>query len=49
MIYNNVVCATSKDSEQPAHQALPDQSLCWSLEYSLSVKLLTVHHLEFIN
>ena len=26
-----------------------DQSLCWSLEYSLSVKLLTEHHLECLS
>ena len=26
-----------------------DQSLCWSLEYSMIVKLLTEHHLEFLS
>ena len=26
-----------------------DQSLCYSLEYSISVKLLTEHHLEFLS
>ena len=26
-----------------------DQSLCWSLEYSMSVKLLTEHYLEFLS
>ena len=26
-----------------------DQSLCLSLEYSMSVKLLTEHHLEFLS
>ena len=25
------------------------ESLCWSLEYSMIVKLLTEHHLEFLN
>ena len=25
------------------------QSLCWSLEYSMSVNLLTEHHLEFLS
>ena len=25
------------------------QSLCWSLEYSMSVKLLTEHRLEFVS
>ena len=27
--------------------AQPDQSLCLSLEHSMTVKLLTEHHLEF--
>ena len=35
---DNVVCATSKASDQPAH----------TLEYSMSDKLLTEHHLEFL-
>ena len=26
-----------------------DQSLCYALEYSMSVKLLTEHHLEFLS
>ena len=38
-ISNNVVCATSKASNQPAH----------TLEYSVIVKLLTEHHLEFLS
>ena len=29
--------------------AQTDQSLCWLLEYSMSVKLLTEHHLEFLS
>ena len=29
--------------------AQPDLSLCSSLEYSMSVKLLTEHHLEFLS
>ena len=41
-ISNNVVCATSKASDQPAHT----RSL---LEHSMSVKLLTEHHLEFLS
>ena len=28
--------------------AQSDQSLCWSLEYSVSVKLLTEHNLKFL-
>ena len=40
-----MVCATSKVSDQPAQC---DQSLCKSLEYSMTVKLLTEHYLEFL-
>ena len=43
-ISNNLVCATSKGSDQPAHTS--DQSLCWLLEYFMIVKLLIEHHLE---
>ena len=32
---------------RPAY-AQSDQSLCGSLEYSMTVKLLTEHHLEFL-
>ena len=42
----NVVCASSKASDQPAQS---DQSLCESLEYSMTVKLLTEHRLEFLS
>ena len=31
---------------QPAQS---DQSLCWSLEYSMIVKILTEQHLEFLS
>ena len=41
-----MVCATSKGSDQPAQS---DQSLCLSLEYYMSVKLLTEHHLELLS
>ena len=37
-ISNNVVCASFAQS---------DQSLCWSPEYSMIVKLLTEHHRSF--
>ena len=37
-ISNNVVCATSKALDQPAHREQSDQSLCKSLEYSMTVK-----------
>ena len=36
-ISNNVVCATSKASDQPVH----------TLEYSMTVKLLMENHLRF--
>ena len=39
-ISNNVICATSLASDQPAHL---------SLEYSMNVKLMTEHHLEFLS
>ena len=41
-----MVCATSKGSYAYAQ---PDQSLCLSLEYSMSAKLLTKHHLDFLS
>ena len=36
-ISNNVVCATSKGSDQPAHMHSLIRSLCLSLEYSVTV------------
>ena len=32
-----------------AHTDQTDQSLCQSFEYAINVKLLTEHHLEFLN
>ena len=43
-ISNNVVCATSKASDQPAHT----RSLIRAFASRLS-KLLTEHHLEFLS
>ena len=40
-----MVCATSKASDQPAHMRSLVRA-CWSIEYSISIKLLTEHHLE---
>ena len=43
-LYPNVVCATSKGSAQTRPDCAytqSDQSRCLSLEYSMSVKLLT--------
>ena len=42
---NNLVCATSKDSDQPAHT----HSLIRAFASRLSIKLLTEHHLEFLS
>ena len=47
-ISNNVVCVTSKSSDQPAHTRSLI-SLCLSLEYPMSDKLLTEHHLRFLS
>ena len=41
-ISSNVVCANSKAYAQS------DQSLCWSLGYSINIKLLAEQHLEFL-
>ena len=45
----NVVFATSKRLRSACAYAQSDQSLCLSLEYSMSVNLLTEHHLEFLS
>ena len=37
-ISNDVLCETSKGSDQPAHTH--DHSLCKSFEYSVNIKLL---------
>ena len=42
----HIVCATIKASDQPAQT---DQSLCLSLEYSMSFQLLTEQHLELLS
>ena len=43
-----MVFVTSKGSDQPCAYVQTDQSICLSLEYSMTVKLLTEHHLEFL-
>ena len=48
MEISNVVCATSKASDQPAHMCSLI-SVYKSLEYSMSLKLLTEHHLELLS
>ena len=47
-ISNNVVCATSKASDQPAHTRSLIRAFVSRLNI-LWVKLLTEHHLEFQN
>ena len=48
-ISNNVVCATSKASDQPAHMRSLIRAFASRLNISMSVKLLTDHHLEFLS
>ena len=49
-ISNNVVCMCDQQRLRPAcAYAQSDQSLCWLLEYSMTVKLLTKQHLEFLS
>ena len=48
-ISNNVKCATSKASDQPAQTRSLIRALCSLLEYSTSVKLPAEHHLEFLS
>ena len=47
-ISNNVVCATSKGSDQPAHMRSLIKAFASRLNI-LSIKLLTEHHLEFLS
>ena len=46
---NNVVCATSAGSDQPAHSRSLIRAFASHLNYSMTVKLLTEHHLEFLS
>ena len=47
-ISNNVVCATSKASDQPAHTRSLIRAFASRLNI-LSVKLLTEHHFKFLS
>ena len=47
-ISKNVVCATTKTSVQPAHLRSLIRAFA-NLEYSMTVKLLTEHHLELLS
>ena len=48
-ISNNVVCATSKASDQPAHTRSLIRAFASHLNNSMIVKLLTEHHLECLS
>ena len=49
-ISNNVVCATSKASDQPAHtRSLIRAFASRLIDYYMTVKLLTEHNLEFLS
>ena len=48
-ISNNVVCAISRASDQPAHTRSLIKAFAYSLVYPMSVKLLTEHHLRFLS
>ena len=48
-ICNLVVCEISKASDQPAHTCSVVRAFASCLNIVLSVKLLTVHHLEFLS
>ena len=49
MISNNVVCAISKASDQPAHTRILIRAFASRMSISMIVKLLTEHHLEFLS
>ena len=49
MIFNNVVCETSKASDQPAHMRSLIRAFARRLNRYMSVKLLTEHHLEVLS
>ena len=48
-ISNNVVCATSRGSDQPAHTQSLIITFAGCFEYSTTVKLLTEWHLKFLS
>ena len=45
-ISNNVVCVASKASDQPSLTCSPIRAFA---EYSMNIKLLTKHHVEFLS
>ena len=49
MISNNVVCATSNGSDQPAHTRSLIRAFASRFLYSMRVQLLAEHHLEVLS
>ena len=49
MVSNNVVCATSKASDQLAHTRSLIRAFFLSLDYSMTVKLLTKHQFDVLS
>ena len=49
MIFQQCGMCDQQSFRSACAHAQSDQSLCLSLEYSFSVKLLTEHHLEFLS
>ena len=49
MISNDVVCATSKGSDQPVHTHSLIRAFASRFKYCKIVKLLTLHHLECLS
>ena len=48
-ISNNVVCATSKGSDQPAHMCSLIRAFASPFYYFMNIELLTEHYLEFLS
>ena len=48
-ISDNVVCATSKASDQPAHMRSLIRAFASRLNISMTLKLLIEHHLVFLS
>ena len=49
VITNNVVCATSKGSDQPVHMRSLIRIFAGRLNVLMTLRLLTKHHLEFLS
>ena len=49
MIFQKCVMCDQQRLRPVCAYAQSDQSLCWWLEYSMTVKLLTEYHFEFLS